>query len=198
MTINTYDANDIPFSYTAIKTTIAGRLTDVWQCTIPLGGQTTTGNATAYANAYTDWPNKGELGTPYYQEVSTTFLITSGVSQTITPPPTPQATGNYNLTFQLPPDANGTYTIYASAEWYGLKTSNSTTFNVEPWYMDGDLDGDGDVDFWDILYLIDAYREYAISEIVDPKCDFDHDNDIDFWDLLYFIECYREYARVSV
>jgi len=57
--------------------------------------------------------------------------------------------------------------------------------------LNGDFDGDGDVDFWDILAFVDAYREYGNTGTVDPRGDFDDDGDIDFWDILSFVDYYR-------
>ena len=166
---------------------------------MPIDMSVPTGNWTVYANTYTGWPREeiepGVPGTPYCAEVSANFQITNGEPPP-PPPPTNQTNGNYNLTFQLSLTANeGTYTIYTTSRYYGVETSNSTTFEVVPWYMKADFDDDGDVDQFDFWYFCDAFINYYKGVGKDPKCDFDNDCDIDqfdFWDFCdAFIDFYK-------
>ena len=78
---------------------------------------------------------------------------------------------------------------------YPIDQPFSKEWKLPPWMVGeepskpGDFDGDGDIDFWDILAFVDAYR--AAPGTVDPRADFDDDGDIDFWDILAFVDYYR-------
>jgi len=193
MTVNTYDPNNVPFCSASIKTTLDGRTTSTFIISIPIPIDATTGNATAYANAYTDWPKLE--GTPYCPEESATFKITDGSSQATTlttqsqPIATPQTDENYNTTFQLAPLAKaGKYTIYVTSRYMGEEAFNSTTFKVS---LLGDFDGDFDVNINDIRYFCSAYINYwSIPSIKDELGDFDHDCDIDIDDIRTFSTAY--------
>ena len=199
MTVNTYDPNDIPFGSASIKTTLSAQTTSIFIISIPIPADATTGNATAYANAYTEWPQLE--GTPYCTEVSTTFQITNGASSqstTVTPKnqaeTTPQVNGNYNTTLQLPPQATtGNYTIYATSDYQSEKVFNKTTLKVNPL---GDFDGDGDVDSDDVLTFLCAWIDYWFNPPLDPEyevCDFDEDGAIDPDDVLAFLSAWIDY-----
>jgi hypothetical protein len=201
ITVNTYDQNNIPFGSASVETTIHQQTTTTTIISIPIPSDATTGNSTAYANAYTGWPIEeielGIHGTPYCPEVYATFEIIDGSFQAATSttrnhtPATQEINGNYNLTFQLTPQATpGNYSIYVSSRYWGEETFNNTKFKV---LLLGDFDGDGDIDFDDIVYFADAYILYWTGGSADPKCDFDCDGDIDFDDIVNFAAAYIEY-----
>jgi len=56
-----------------------------------------------------------------------------------------------------------------------------------------DFDGDGDVDYDDTVYFVDAYIKYWSGSGKDPLCDFDSDCDIDYDDILAFVTEYIDY-----
>ena len=184
MTINIYNSNNIPFGSASIKTTLDGQTTPTFIISIPIPADATTGNATAYANAYTDWPRLE--GTPYCPEKSSPFQIINGESsQTTTGTATLEVNGNYNTTFKLAPGARaGNYTIYVSSRYFGEETFNNTTFKA---ILLGDFDGDGDIDISDIRYFSKVYMGKLPF---DPKCDFDQDGDIDIDDIRFFAKAY--------
>ena len=182
MTINIYDSNNIPFGSASIKTTLKEQATSTFIISIPIPTDATTGNATAYANAYTDWPKLG--GTPYCPEKSSTFQIINGESSQTTPPTaTPEVNGNYNTTFKLRPWARaGNYTIYVSSRYFGEETFNNTTFRVR---LLGDINDDGKVDYQDAALFREAYI-YTYN----PDADLNHDGKVDYQDAALFRVAY--------
>lgn len=186
LTINIYDSNNAPLSLGLVDGLLVPNRTElpeVLQVDIPAWAA--VGNATAYANAYTDWPRLE--GTPYCPEASAKFQITGG-SQATTPttktqPTTLQADGTYNLSFKLAPDAPyGNYTIYVTTSYQGQTAFNSATFRVK---ILGDIDGDGDVDYEDLFLFGEAY----IGEY-NPEADLNNDGSIDYEDLFLLGEAY--------
>ena len=199
LTVNTYDPNNIPFGSASIKTTLSAQTSSIFIVSIPIPEDVTTGNATAYANAYTDWPQLE--GTPHCTEVSTTFQITNETSsQSATAAPksqavtTPQVNGNYNTTLQLPPQATtGNYTMYVASDYQSERIFNNTTFRVIPL---GDFDGDGAVDSDDVKTFLRAWIDYWFYPPLDPEyevCDFDGDGKMTSDDVKAFLRAWIDY-----
>jgi hypothetical protein len=187
ITINTYYPNNIPFGLASIETTLTGQSVSSTIISIPISTDASIGNAIAYADAYSGWPKLG--GTPYCVGKSATFQITSGsalqapTTQNSKTETTLSLDGNYNLTLQLTPKVDwGIYTIYVSSIYFGEETYDSATFRVRRL---GDLDDDGDVDWWDLLLFRQIYIDgYNID------ADLDFDSDVDYWDLYLFRQEY--------
>jgi len=185
LTINIYDSNNASLSAGSIQLYSENRTTLPQTIGVEIPTWAAIGNATAYANAYTDWPRVG--GTPYCPEVSAGFVITGG-SQATTPttktqPTTLQANGTYSLSFKLAPDApHGDYTIYVTTSYQGQTAFNSATFKVRAL---GDIDDDGDVDSDDFFLFREAYTgEY------NPEADLNNDGTIDSDDFFLFRDAY--------
>jgi PKD repeat protein len=58
--------------------------------------------------------------------------------------------------------------------------------------LQGDVDGDCDVDFHDLLAVLRAYGLHCGEPSYNPNADFDHDCDVDFHDLLTLLRHYGE------
>jgi hypothetical protein len=189
LTVNTYDPDDMPFCSGSLKITLAPDSTSVFIVGIPIPSDATTGIATAYGNAYTDWPSLG--GTPHCIEKSTQYVIEAKTLSYQSSIPF-QTNENYNTTFHIKPKTRaGTYNVYVTANYEGQIATNSTTFKVG---MLGDFDQDNDIDSVDRIYMARAYRTYwQTGEIIDPRCDFDEDNDIDYADRITMGRLYRDY-----
>lgn len=192
MTISTYDPNNTSFCSESIQTMLKEQWTSTFIISVPIPEDATTGNATAYANAYTDWPKLA--GTPYCPEKSSTFQIINGeLSQATTATTKNKATttlevkGSYNTSFRLAPRARaGNYTIYVSSRYFGEETFNNTTFRVRQL---GDINDDGKVDYQDLFLFRQAYiYEY------NPDADLNHDGEIDYQDAFIFRQIYVESA----
>jgi len=194
MTVSTYYSNNttqIPFGLASVKAKISGHTTSSFIVSIPIPEDAPLGNASAYGNAYTDWPQIG--GTPYCVERTATFEITNsntGASQTTQNdfiPLQADETGDYNITFTLPKNAKpGNYAVYTTSRYLGEETFNSTTLKI---LVLGDIDRDGDIDFLD-LYLFRQAYVYGY----DPDADLDFNGVIDYRDLYIFRQNYITYA----
>ena len=195
ITVNTYYPNNVSFSLASFKSTLEGLTTVTVMLCIPVPGDAILGNSTAYGNAYADWPSSN--GWPYCSEASATFEITNGgffqstgtiTQQTITG----QVNGNYNLTFQLAPQAEaGNNTIYATSRYYGEEISISTTFQVK---MLGDVNGDGKVNYKDLYLLLIAYGSSEEDPNYNPEADFNRDGKVNYKDLYILLVNYGKTA----
>ncbi len=190
--VNVYDNNNIPIGIAIAEGEFAASSQSTITCGIPIPTWATPGRATAFAAIYTLMPRTG--GRPFSLEASTTFTI-NGVQGN--PPPTSQSgsQGNYILTFQIPPKCPiGTYNVYTSVAYRGIPDTESTSIQI---HQPGDLDGNGTVDFDDLLTFVDGYIAYTTPPYtLDPKCDFDHNGVIDFDDVLSFVDAYIQYGSI--
>ena len=192
MTINTYYADNTPFGFASIQTTIFPVSNPTFIISIPIPQDAFLGTATVYANAYTNWPKLA--GTPYCSEVNATFQITDSTLGTVTqttqnPLTTLQnnETGNFNATFKLAKNAPpSNYTVYVTSRYLGESTFTNATFKV---LILGDIDGDNDIDYWD-AYL---FRRAYIGEY-NPKADLDFNGVIDYRDAGIFRKNYLIYV----
>jgi len=159
--VNLYYAENTPFGMDAFGQAIAANSTAWFQLSFPIPDTAPIGIAWVYANALTNWPRDG--GTAYCPEKSATFEIRSisGVA-TIPPPQTSSSSpeGTYNLTFKLPPgEGRGNYTVYANSEYtmheQTQMATKSITFEVKG--FEGDLNGDGGVDIFDVVIAAAAF-----------------------------------------
>lgn len=207
LTINTYYNDSTSFGYAAIKTTISAHTYPIYIISIPIPSDAVLGTATAYANAYTDWPK--QEGTPYCLEKAATFEISNTISsQTTKLLTTTQQTDetNPNITLRLARKIPmGNYTIYATSRYLGETVSNTTTFEV---YILGDLGGgvpptffnfDGKVDSKDYSLFLQCLKGVAPPEAMyladlggglPPKF-FQFDGKVDSKDYSLFLQCLR-------
>jgi len=138
VTVNVYDASQAPLGVASFKGIIKENSTFSVIMSVPISETAETGNATVYANVYSEWPRIG--GKPYCPEQSETFEITNG-STTAGPPPLKEQEGNYNTTFKLSFDEPlGTYTVHVTSIYQYQTATNSTQFEVT---IQGDANGDG-------------------------------------------------------
>ena len=219
MTVNTYYADNTPFGFAAIQTTLAKSSNPTFIISIPIPADAVLGTANAYANAYTDMPKLA--GTPYCSEVNATFQITDSYS--LTASQTTQSirstfqqtndTGNFNLTFSLPTKTpHGNCTVYVTSRYLGESIFNSTTFEV---VILGDLGSpvnyvptflvfDGKVDGYDLALFIQCYKKLGppeamyLADLGGPinyvPTFFAYDGKVDGYDLALFIQCYKGLA----
>ena len=136
VTLNVYDSDVTPFGTRAVPKHLAPSASTSDVLSIEIPEWASIGNGTIYANAYTDWPGPGpgedrpRNGIPYCPEESATFQIIGG-SQGTPETPTSEVSGNYNLTFKLPPNArSGLYRVYAVSSYKKQLIKNSIVFGV--------------------------------------------------------------------
>ena len=180
VTVNVYDVSQIPMGLSSFKGVITENTNVTLIISVPIPTTATTGNATVYANVYSEWPKIG--GKPYSPEQSATFQITNGADGASPTTPTQQELqGNYNTTFKLPPDGNvGTYMVSVSSIYQGHAVINNTAFEVK---VPGDANGDGILDGLDLTLLGMAWGSSVGDPNYDERCDFNVDGTIDGLDL---------------
>lgn len=57
-------------------------------------------------------------------------------------------------------------------------------------YLNGDFDGNGDVDIWDAVKTYQLYMGELSQDQMHGDCDVDQDGDIDIWDAVKIYNCY--------
>ncbi|MBN2449609.1 MAG: cadherin-like domain-containing protein, partial [Lentisphaeria bacterium] len=79
---------------------------------------------------------------------------------------------------------------------YGEVGTQTVTVTILDTGIPGDADGDGDVDYYDLLELISEYGRVNPGP-EDLDCDFDGDGDVDYYDLLILIANYGTGAKAA-
>jgi hypothetical protein len=135
------------------------------------------GTYTIYGNAYTDLPQSN--GVPYSPEKSSQFnivLMTStlgGINQLAN---TLQTSGTYHCTASTLKKTYtrlGNYTVYATAEHWGIVASDSTTFEV---ILVGDINHDNFVNAKDAIILGRAFGTYIGDPAYNADADLNKDD----------------------
>ena len=81
----------------------------------------------------------------------------------------------------------GNYTITAKATPLPGETDTADNTLVDSWVfvtIPGDVDGDRDVDIYDIVRMSGIYGVSKPDPLYDPNCDIDGDGDIDIYDIV--------------
>jgi PKD repeat protein len=139
VTVTVYDGNLIPIrvAWSPISLSPGGDVSRQWSCYIPEWAY--CGKATLHCNVYTNLPKNH--GFPYTPEKTFQFYITRNL-ELGAPYRSPKNSyttlpGQYNTTFQVPPDSltfPGDYTVHVTGRYkpdYLILTAYaSTTFNV--------------------------------------------------------------------
>jgi len=116
--------------------------------------------------------------------ILTVYNLTIGNSTTVT------------FTWNTTGFAKGNYTISATADTVPSETD--TADNMLSAAMDvcvtipGDVDGDRDVDIYDIVLMASIYGVSKPDPRYDPNCDIDNDGDIDIYDIVIAAGNYGE------
>jgi hypothetical protein len=133
--INLHDRYMIPFDYSFSASPVPIGAAEWIILSIPVSEEIPTGDATVYANVYSDWPSQG--GVPYCPEKSASFRITDNAtykSTCVIPAVQIPAPGNitHHLAYRLSPNPDaGTYTVYATSQYNMEESSTATTFEVK-------------------------------------------------------------------
>lgn len=189
ITVNIFDMNQIPLGFASGTMLVPPEHLQQYSIIlgIPIPTFAASGNATAYAGAFSSFPDQN--GTPYSAEKNATFQIAGGSlsATSLTTPNTPSvniditANGTYSLTFKMHPfTETGTYAVNATTQWENQTTTASTAFIV---YMTGDLNQDGSVDSTDLGILGVAWGAASGGPNWNPICDIYEDGAIDSSDL---------------
>lgn len=119
------------------------------------------------------------------------FNVTAYANSTVIQTKTVTLTGGNSttITFQwnTMAFAKGNYTIVAVAWPVTDETHTTDNTLVDGWAfvtIPGDVDGDRDVDIFDIVRVARAYNTECGDPDFDPNCDIDGDGDIDIFDII--------------
>jgi hypothetical protein len=142
------------------------------------------GNSLAFANAYTDWPKDG--GYSLCPEQAVNFTITSGGEAPDNPVPEQSAeNGSFTVSLRMPPEPLiGVYYVYAKAWYQGNTAVFQTQFSVYITSRPADLDGDGDVDIFDIVKIAIAYGTEIGDPLYDALYDLNNDGQVNIFDIV--------------
>jgi len=133
MTVTILDSNQILIGTGATTLTVDPGKTATYIAAIWIEYWASTGTASAYFNAYTDYPENN--GYPYCPEKMANFTIIESIYEEVPvnpPPEQPILDGSYQTQFRLSPEPTpGTYTVKVCAWYKGWRSSATTTFQVE-------------------------------------------------------------------
>jgi hypothetical protein len=193
-TLSIFDSNGVPIAFYSSWLNIDNYpATSFVRSNFNISPDPHYGTAYAYVDVFSALPSN--KGVPLGLEYDFTFNITGGTPFQGTPPTTNSLNGldhYYNFTFRLPKQCQtGEYTIYTTANYYGVAGKANTTFEV---LQIGDLNGDGQVNFADlIIFVADYIAFYKTPPTYTATCDFNNDGQINFADLTLFVHYYIFY-----
>jgi len=180
VTINLYDSNQVSFGIAWVGTTVGPDKDFTYLTSIPIPLDASTGAASAFANAYNNWPK--ENGIAYCGEEAVAFTITDGSSSSgssgFTGSESASSEGTFELAFRLrSKPCLGDHTVYASY-YQALAT---TTFDVV--WLFTDVDRNGVIDIRDIASVAKAYGSEPDDPNWNPEADIDGNDIIDILDI---------------
>ncbi|MDH5448122.1 MAG: hypothetical protein OEY24_02630 [Candidatus Bathyarchaeota archaeon] len=179
--VNIFDIDLTPIGMAWVKLTIPGNQEIFFMPSMWIEDWVSTGTALATANAYEDWPKNN--GYPYCPEKTANFAIEEHASQS--PPPT-QSTGNYELTFRIPPHEapySDTHFVYVGAFSQGWKALQNTTFSVE-YQVPEDFDLNHIIEIYDVVKVTGIYGAKSSGPKWNPEIDLYPDGQIGIYDLV--------------
>jgi hypothetical protein len=186
ITVNPYDFSNASLGVASSKTTICSGQTITVMFSVPIEKTSMSGNATVYANAFTDLPSYG--GTPLSMEKSATFIISGSAQGTptyISPPP--QGTYITILNIHYTSHSTGNYTIVVTAQYMGSYATQSKKIFVS---ILGDINMDGTVNLQDLVLLAKAYGSKPGAPNWNPKADLDGNGAVGLSDLVLLAKNY--------
>lgn len=153
ITVNPHDQSNATLGVSYSRTSIYSGQTITLILCVPIEYTAMSGNATVYANVFTDLPKNG--GTPLSKEKNAIFKITgspNGNPTIINPPP--QGTYITILNIHYVEKSTGFYTIYTTAQYLGSYTAQNKQIWVS---IAGDINNDGTVSLQDLTILAKHY-----------------------------------------
>ncbi|MGD6850476.1 MAG: hypothetical protein ACQCN6_00270 [Candidatus Bathyarchaeia archaeon] len=191
--VSVYDNNGVPLSSGGIKqeqfSTGTGFTGTV---SLAIHSWATGGQAYAYAELYSNWPDQG--GYPLAPETTIPFTLI-GAAQGLNQPSTSSGSqGSYSLSFKLGPRALlGQNDVFISASSNGILASNLVSFYVHQL----DFTGDNALDFNDLLAFSNNWVAAYSGQPWNHMVDINSDGDVNFNDLLLFSNAWVLYYSVG-
>ena len=180
-TITLCDSDSTPFSLHWWITSINAGATHEEIVSLWIDDWVSFGNATAYANVYTDWPSSG--GYPYAPEKNASFGIVTTQSTPFEPPTVGSA--SYQASLRLPPQALlGTYTVRVSAYYRGSTDALNIGLFYRQYQLLGDVIFDRKIDIFDVVAVSIAYGSQGGDLYWTPESDLNPDGEIDIFDVV--------------
>jgi hypothetical protein len=192
--ISVYDNNGVPLtSGFAYQQQVAsnGQLTGT--ISMPIPSWAAAGNAYVYGELFSNFPDQG--GVPLAQEMSAQYTLTGIIQGSNQPSISSGSQGSYAIAFKLPARTSiGNYNVYISSTSNGLVASNISSFTVN---QPGDFNGDGVIDFNDLIGFANAWIAYNSNQPWSHVADLNHDGNVDFNDLILFANAWIVYNSVA-
>jgi hypothetical protein len=183
VTVLVLDVDMIPIGIPKVEGTVPPG-TSIYRPSLPLSDET-LGEATVYANAYTELPEL--TGRAYCPEQNTSFTIGTGSARSASTSSPYQAAappGFYNSSFRLDRDfiRDGNYTVYAICQYEIINFAWGTSqFEV---IVRGNVNGDNAVDIFDAVILALAFGSQPGDSNWDPRADITGDELVDIFDMV--------------
>jgi hypothetical protein len=194
LAITIFDANGLPITMNSQPITVGPYSSFDIRTNFLIQPFAHYGTAYAYVSVFSDNHMPSEGGVPLALEKIFQFSITGGTPFSGTAPTTFSLNGikhYYNFTYRLPKTCGiGTYTAYSTADYLGIHSSTSTTFQVA---QIGDLNSDGAVNYRDISAFVSYYIGYFNNHVFVQAIDFNSDGRINFNDIQVFVSKYIFY-----
>jgi hypothetical protein len=192
--VSVYDNNGIPISIGYVfqqLVAVNGQLSGT--VSIPMPSWAAAGNAYVYGELFSNLPDQG--GVPIAQEISNQYTLTGVVQGSNQPSNSSGSPGSYATAFKLQARAPiGTYNIFATLLSNGLIASNIASFQVK---QPGDFNGDGIVDFNDLIGFANSWIAYYNTQALTTAADLNKDGKIDFNDLILFANAWITYYSAA-
>ncbi len=192
--VSIYDNNGIPISSGFVyqqQVASNGQLTGT--VPIPIPSWAAAGNAYVYGELFSNFPDQG--GIPLAQEMSTQYTLTGIVQGSNQPSTSSGSQGSYAIAFKLPARAAiGTYNAYVSSTSSNLIASNIASFTLK---QPGDFNGDGVIDFNDLIGFANAWIAYYNNQAWSTGADLNNDGKVDFNDLILFANAWIVYYSAA-
>lgn len=179
--VNTHeDVTDGPFALLLHDVAV----TDVWtpKTAVGQGYNVETNVTVAYHGDFTETFNVTLYANETFVELQT-IALSNGSSVTLT------------FIWSTAAFAKGTYTISVTAAPILAETFTGNNTLVGGWVIvtiPGDVDGDKDVDIFDIVRMASGYGTLPPDPKYNPNCDIDGDGDIDIFDIVTACSHYGE------
>jgi len=192
--ISVYDNNGVPLTsgYVSQQQVASnGQLTGT--ISMPIPNWAAAGNAYVYGELFSNFPDQG--GIPLAQEMAAQYTLTGIIQGTNQPSISSGSQGSYAIAFKLPArTAIGNYNVFISATSNNVVASNIASFTVN---QPGDFNGDGVIDFNDLIGFANAWIAYNNNQPFSHVADLNNDGKVDFNDLILFANAWIVYNSVA-